>query len=389
MNTGTANGRGGVGRTGLGVAASRIFPIVVFAILPTLALVLTLHATLDNPSQKFAFWDFRALWEAGRAVIHGHNPYPRPDSSALRGEQAFVYPAPAALLAVPFAALPFKAGGLLFVAFGTGALLLALRIAGVRDWRCYGVAALSEPAISALALGTLTPFLVLAVAVVWRYRDRTGIVASAVTAAIVLKVFLWPLLFWLLFTRRTRAAVISAVSGAAITLVAWAAIGFAGLREYPDLLNVLSRLLEGKGYSLVALGLSLGTGATGARALALTVGAAGLVAIGVWGRRPGAELWTIAIAIAASLAFTPIVWMHYFLLLFVPLAIAFPRLGWPWFAPLLFWVVGGQSDATLWQHPHWQNIAESARIGRPWIVIYGLVLATFLLVLPARAEPSG
>ena len=55
------------------------------------------------------------------------------------------------------------------------------------------------------------------------------------------------------------------------------------------------------------------------------------------------------LATGASFALTPIAWLHYFVLLFVPIAIVRPRLSWLWTAPLVLWILGGQSiAATVW-----------------------------------------
>jgi len=48
----------------------------------------------------------------------------------------------------------------------------------------------------------------------------------------------------------------------------------------------------------------------------------------------------VTLALAASLAASPIVWMHYFLLLLVPIALTRPRLSWLWFAPLAYYPLG-------------------------------------------------
>ena len=58
------------------------------------------------------------------------------------------------------------------------------------------------------------------------------------------------------------------------------------------------------------------------------------------GRR-GDERTAFVVAIAASLALTPIVWLHYFALLLVVVALAQPRLGYVWFVPLAMFITPG------------------------------------------------
>jgi hypothetical protein len=44
-------------------------------------------------------------------------------------------------------------------------------------------------------------------------------------------------------------------------------------------------------------------------------------------------------ALGASLLISPIVWVHYFVLLYVPIAIVRKRLSWLWLLPLGFWAL--------------------------------------------------
>ncbi len=69
--------------------------------------------------------DFQPLWEATRAWWHGTNPYTIP--GPFEWSQHFlVYPMPAVLVALPFAALPLRWADSLFVATGFGALAFVL-----------------------------------------------------------------------------------------------------------------------------------------------------------------------------------------------------------------------------------------------------------------------
>jgi hypothetical protein len=359
---------------------------------PAVALALLFESSLDL-GPRLAFWDFHALWNAGHGVLHGRSPYPPPDAAVLAGQQAFVYPAPAALAAAPLALLPYGVAGPVFMLLSLGALLLALRIAGVRDWRVYGIAVLSEPVLHGLSLGAVSPFLALGLAAAWRWRDRPWIAGAAVAALIVTKVFLWPLLLWLAFTRRTSAALVGLSLTAATTILAWTLLGLAGLRDYPHMVALLARLLEGKSYSVVALGLSLGAGVSAARAMAAAVGIALLALIALRGRGKGSDAWTLTVAVGASLALSPIVWLHYFVVLLVPIAIVSPRLGPLWLVPLAFWAVGGQStDGPIWSQG-WSPRAEldSPAVGELRHVAYGALIATLLLAATAlrgRALPE-
>ena len=145
-----------------------------------------------------------------------------------------------------------------------------------------------------------------------------------------LKLFLWPLLVWLLATRRFAAAAIAAGSRLRRPSVPGPSSGSRGLTDYPELLRRLTDLVETVGLSLVALGDQAGLPAGVARALPFVVGVPLLVAVFVVARRDDGDRRAFSLAVIAAIAITPIVWLHYFTLLVAPLALARPRLAWPW-----------------------------------------------------------
>jgi putative effector of murein hydrolase LrgA (UPF0299 family) len=223
-----------------------------------------------------ALQDFRIFRTAALAVVHGRSPYVVPNAAAFAHFDKFVYPPIAALFFAPFAALPLGAARVLMFIAGLAAVLGALRVLRVEDWRCYGVAIVSAPAINTLALGALTSFLLLGAALAWRYRDKAWVAAAATAFTAVLKLFLWPLGVWLLATRRWRAAVLCAGLGALLLLGGWAVIDFTGLRSYPTLVHVLEQVEAPVSYSTVAL---LGLSGRAATAATVALSLAGVVAI--------------------------------------------------------------------------------------------------------------
>ncbi len=375
-----------VERKGLAKAARRLGTFLVLGVIPCAILVsIIVHGATQGP-EATSFFDFHAFWGAGRDVLHGRSPYPPTNTRVLAREGSFVYPAPAAVAMVPFALLPYRLAATLFALILVASVPVALRLAGVRDWRCYGIALLSAPVVTGINVDAISPILLLGLALVWRFRDRVVPAAAALAALIVLKLFLWPLLLWFAFTRRLTAALVAGGLIAATSLVSWAAIGFDGLHAYPHLLRLLTRLLEGKSYSIVALGLSLGAGRDAAEALSLIVGGAALAAVAVCGRRTGADAWTFAAATGAALALTPIAWLHYFVLLYVPIAIVRPRLSWLWAAPLLLWVLSGQSvQPPLWEKQVSANdLASTASVGGWPKIAYAVVLVAGILFIVVR-----
>jgi len=318
--------------------------LVAFLWVPGLGLA---YAFWYELRARVALEDLGIFRTAALAVVHGHSPYVAPNAAALAHFDHFVYPPVAALFFAPFAAVPPEAARVLMFVAGLAAVLGALRLLQVEDWRCYSVAIVSAPAINSLALGALTSFLLLGAALAWRYRDRTVVVAVATAFTALLKLFLWPLAIWLLATRRWRAAAICALTGAVLLVGGWAVIDFAGLRSYPTLVHVLEQVEAPVSYSAIAL-----FGLSGGAETAVTVVLSLAAVAAIWFAARGAEgdRRAFAVAVVASLAATPLLWLHYLLLLFAPIAVYRPRLSGLWFLPLVLWLTPAtHSQGTTWR----------------------------------------
>jgi hypothetical protein len=218
-------------------------------------------------------------------------------------------------------------------------------VLGVRDWRCFGVIFLWPPVISAIQTANVTLWLALAAALAWRFRDRALAPAASIGATLAVKFVLWPLLLWFVVTRRIVSAAIAVVVAGALLVGSWAAIGFAGMTSYPDLLRRLDAVVGDDAYTLFNVAHDLGAPQALARSIWLAAGLALLLLCALYGRR-GDEASSFVVAIAAALAVTPLVWLHYFALLLVAVAIARPRLGLVWFVPLAMLFSPGSGDPT-------------------------------------------
>jgi hypothetical protein len=325
-------------------AAAQPWEIACFFWVPTLFACLVGWYELRNDGTLGDMPIFRA---ASRAVLHGSSPYAAPNAHALAGFDTFVYPPAAAYLFAPLAVVPYTAAKVLILALGVASVIAALRLLDVQDWRCYGVAVVSAPVVNSLALGAFSSFLVLGTALVWRYRDRSAAAGVAASLTATVKLFLWPLGLWLLVTRRMRAAAVCAAATLLLVLSGWAAIGMAGFGSYPRLLRVLSQLEAPRSFSVVALlGLS-GTAATAASAL-LCVGVAGAMLASR--RGADADRRTFTLAVLGALVATPVVWLHYYALVLVPIALFRPRLSGLWFVPLALWLApSSYAEGVTWR----------------------------------------
>jgi alpha-1,2-mannosyltransferase len=336
-------------------------PFILFAVV--VASELHLHGSLK---------DWEIFRDAARSIVHGRSPFPPADPAALAHGDKYVYPPVTALLMAPLAFLPDVAGKAVFLVLALACVLLALRLLGVRDWRCYGLAALTAPVLDTLSLGAISSALLLGVAAAWRYRDRRFVTAAVTAVTAVAKVFVWPLFVWLLATRRLRTALWAAGLSVFLLIGGWAVIGFAGLGGYPHLLRVLTKVDAAQSYSLAGLLRVDGGAATALSALLVIVVTAGVF---LAARGPDGDRRALAVAAAGALLATPVLWLHYLDLLFVPIAFARPRLSAVWFAPLAFW-------ATPLAHSH----------GSIWRICFVLAVSTLIVlrtVFPGATAAAG
>jgi hypothetical protein len=314
--------------------------------------------------------DFHVYRGAAEIVARGESPYPD-----------FAYPPLSALAAVPATWLSAGAAELVVKALLIVGALGVLAIAGVRDWRCYPLALLWPSVNAAVQTGNITIPLALAAALAWRFRHRPTLAGAGLGASIAAKFVLWPLWLWLVGAGRRAAAAWTIAAAASVTLVTWALVDLGALFEYPARLREVGEDTAGDGYTLDAFLQDLGAGETPSRLAMSAVGVTLLVAVVLVARR-GAEMRAFVLAIAAALACSPIVWLHYFALLLVPVAVVSPRLGPIWFVPLAMWGFGaGTGNGTT---------AEAG-------VVLAVAVATLLLAVraapgsarsPRRREPA-
>ena len=283
--------------------------------------------------------DLAIFLRAAGKVLDAASPY------VYEGDKTFAYPPFLAWLVAPLHPFSGAVAGFVWTLLSLALVGAALWLLDLRDWRCYALAYVFLFTRSSIDLGTVEPLLLLAVAAAWRWRDRTVRAAGAVGAAIVLKLLLWPLAVWLAVTKRWRTAVSGIGVALALAVVSWAAIGFAGLGDYPNVLRRLANDESTSSYSVVALGVRAHLPLLAARIISVLVALA-LLAGAAWVARDerrtprDRDVATLSLALAAALAASPILWIHYFLLLLVPLALIRPRLSLLWFVPFAFQPLG-------------------------------------------------
>jgi alpha-1,2-mannosyltransferase len=220
--------------------------------------------------------------------------------------------------------------GLMLAALGGAMWLL-----GVRDVRCYTVTCLWPATFTSFQTGAISGFILLGLAAAWRWRRhelRIGAIAAVVVAA---KLFVWPVGLWLIVTRRYRAAVAAAITFPALVLGSWAVIAFRGLGSYEHLLGILSNAESPLGFGIG--GVAAATGVP--QALLTACAAAAVVGMFAWLHRlapPQLDRLAMMAAVLAMLLLSPILWMHYLILLVIPLALGRPGFSRLWVLPAVF-----------------------------------------------------
>ena len=218
----------------------------------------------------------------------------------------------------------------------------------MRDWRCYGIAFLWTPVLSAMQTGNLTLLLLVGCALCWHARDRPAVAGTAGGLTVAAKVLCWPLVAWFAATRRVGTALWVTAVAAGVTLFLWACLGFAGLSGYPGVLRDLERRMWPDSYTVKVMLVDVGLTPGAAQAVGAGVAVAVLAACVVLGRR-GDDRRSFALAITTMILASPIVWLHYFALLLAPVAVMRPRLSAAWFIPLLFAVGPGGGNGGAWR----------------------------------------
>lgn len=308
------------------------------------AAIVTIRA--NSLGMQFGF-DFRGIWRAGQLIAAGINPYPAADPASLYAAgHPFVVPPLLGLAAVPLASLGPATATLVWDSVSVGALGAALWLVGVRDRRVYLLGLCSLPMVSAILLGQPDAVFALLAAIAWRRRG-SWLGAMAVAALIAVKLLAWPLLLWLLMSRRPRQALAAAVGAGALLLGSWWLIGFHGLPDYMRLLSADAQAFAARSHSIVALVTRLG-GSTSLGAVIAVVAAVLLSAAAVK-RARDRDLAGFTAALLAGILMSPILWDHYIVVLFVPLAVRQPRLSRSWLLLSLLWLSPSEPPATVAQ----------------------------------------
>jgi hypothetical protein len=132
---------------------------------------------------------------------------------------------------------------------------------------------------------------------------------------------------------------------------------YTGLGDYTRALLQLGRAFDQDSYTVYGLLVQAGASDAVAKGATYAVGA-GLLAA-TWRFR------SFALALAAALVLSPVVWLDYFALAAVPLGIARPRLSPIWFLPLVTWGAQGAGIGI-------GDVSTNIRVLVPFAVVFAV-----------------
>ena len=259
-------------------------------------------------------WDVRfAYLPAAEAVLHGHSPYPALDDPILDEQKGYVYPPQLLFVLLPLTrsarrrGVRARRGGHDRAAppdapraRGARRPLLRRRASlGARDQRRPALESLHPAGVRARRHVALSG------------RDRGPAIALGLSVSA--KLLLWPMFVWTLATQaaaHVRSRPCSSES--LVTLAAWAAIGFDGFSTLPRPPRpplgapVASQLLLRRN-GVDAPGSTRSSGACSPCSSVARL----LVGCVVFARRERRAPRSFTCAVAATLALSPVVWLHY------------------------------------------------------------------------------
>lgn len=257
--------------------------------------------------------DFEVFRRAGRAVAAGRSPYARVGQPELWSGSAFVYPWLTAWLFVPASIVSTHVAELVMTALSCTAVASGVR--SIVGPRALPVACVlfAGPTVDGLQMGTLNGFLFLGLCLAWRWRARPLATGAVLGALVVLKIFCWPLVIWLLITRRWAAAAWAVGSSAALLGAGWL-YGPIGPLTYKVMLSQLAahEAQTSSGFQSLLLRSTSSLGV----AEALGVAVSSVLLVLAVGR---SDRFAYTSAVAACLVASPVVWHHYYVLAAAPM----------------------------------------------------------------------
>jgi hypothetical protein len=290
------------------LALSRGAPVrrIVVPLLPVAAIALAFLPL--TPA-----YDVDVFLRAGAAAAHGLQVYPTAGTPAVYSGFSFVYPYFALWPFMLLAELPAALGTAVVFSISALAVMAACMLAPSRGaWRSVLVLC-SAFTITGLQLGALSPLLFAGVVFLWRARRRAGLFVLA-GPVIACKLFLAPMLVWLLLAGRYRALAWASASTVALLSVGFV-LGPIDPSQYLSMLSQLGAHEAQSGFGLIGALMNAGIAMFEAQASALALALVVILAGRHRYRRTRDERVLFCAGLVASLLLTPVLWSHYLVVL--------------------------------------------------------------------------
>lgn len=281
-------------------------------------------------------YDLDVFLRAGHTALRGLQVYPAPGSPAVYSGSSFVYPYFAVWPFMLLASLPVAVGVAVFFLISAGAVTAVCLPTRSGHWRA-ALVLCSAFTITGLQLGALSPLLFAGAVLLWRVRGRPlmFVLAAPVVAS---KLFLAPLLLWLLLARRYRAFAWAGASTVVLLAVGFV-IGPINADQYLSLLSQLGAHEAQSGFGLIGALMNAGLAMVDAQAAVLLLTLALLVAAHRAYGRTHDERVLFCACIAASLLLSPVLWSHYLVLALAVLLVFDAGRRWFVLLALMSWAI--------------------------------------------------
>ena len=208
-------------------------------------------------------------------------------------------------------------------------------------WLVVLLAALDWPFLYSIKLGQAGLLLFLLCAIAWRWRARPGVLGTAIAAGTLIKLQPALLFGWALLTGRRQAVAIGVMTVLAVSAVAALLTGLATWGDYAALVvRVSDPVTTPNSVSAGAIAYQAGWGQSAATVVQwCSVAVIGGIVIYAW-LRADEETSLVVTAVAAQIA-SPVVWIHYAVLLLLPVALLLERRRtWAVLIPVAGWLPG-------------------------------------------------
>ena len=279
---------------------------IVVALLPVAAIALAFLPLTRA-------YDVDVFLRAGDAAAHGLPVYPSTGTPAVYSGFSFVYPYFALWPFMLLAELPAALGTAVVFSISALAVIAACMLASSGGpWRAVLVLCTAFT-ITGLQLGALSPLLFAGVVFLWRARGRARLFVLA-GPVIACKLFLAPVLVWLLLAGRYRALAWASASTIALLSVGFL-LGPIDPSQYLSMLSQLGAHEAESGFGLIGALMNAGIAMFVAQVSALALAFVVLLAVRHRYRYTHDERILYCAGLVASLLLTPVLWSHYLVVL--------------------------------------------------------------------------